>query len=152
WHEFTGFHCPTTTTSLAPITKRDYKWKPLERDCLKLNIDASTISGFRRIGIGAVIRDHRGRVAMAKKMIGPFTAFIAECHALRVGIRFCEQSNLKISAIETDALNVAAAVHSFSPLSEESSILSDVKHLLQSFSNVGVNFIPIESPIARVAF
>ncbi|PON42145.1 Ribonuclease H-like domain containing protein [Trema orientale] len=123
---------------------RNYKWKPPEAGLLKLNIDAAVVKGYTYVGVGAVVRDHWGPIvaAVATRLVGSFGVFIAECLALREGLQFCLASNLEVNVVETDALNVASAVLSYSPLSEESSILADISLLLRRFRNASVHHIP----------
>ncbi|GMN74812.1 hypothetical protein TIFTF001_052466, partial [Ficus carica] len=68
-------------------------WSPPQPGCFKLNIDASVIPGSDHIGIGAVIRDEKGSIlgAMARSVGGSFSPFVAECLALREGLRFAKE-------------------------------------------------------------
>ncbi|KAK1359329.1 hypothetical protein POM88_043803 [Heracleum sosnowskyi] len=47
---------------LKAIPKQGVKWKPPNRDCLKINVDAATSSERNGMGLGVVIRDHNGGV------------------------------------------------------------------------------------------
>ncbi|XP_035545068.1 uncharacterized protein LOC118348173 [Juglans regia] len=42
-----------------------YKWNPPSAGSLKLNVDAATFPGWDKAGVGAVLRDEKGRILMA---------------------------------------------------------------------------------------
>ncbi|GMN72596.1 hypothetical protein TIFTF001_054756 [Ficus carica] len=83
-------------------------WLPPQLGYLKLNVDASVSPRSDHIGIGAVIRDEKGRIlgAMAKSMEGTFSPFLAECIALREGLMLAKELESATLVVETDAINV----------------------------------------------
>ncbi|GMN21286.1 hypothetical protein TIFTF001_050117 [Ficus carica] len=83
-------------------------WLPPQLGYLKLNVDASVSPGSNHIGIGAVIRDEKGRIlgAMAKSMERTFSPFLAECIALREGLMLAKELESATLMVETDAINV----------------------------------------------
>ncbi|PON85937.1 hypothetical protein TorRG33x02_182970, partial [Trema orientale] len=58
----------------ASATKVDFKWKPPNEGCLKLNVDALVSPGASFVGVGVVIRDASGavRAASSKRLVGSF--------------------------------------------------------------------------------
>ncbi|GMN68764.1 hypothetical protein TIFTF001_037815 [Ficus carica] len=118
-------------------------WLPPQSGYLKLNIDASVSSGSDHIGIGAVIRDEKGRIlgAMAKSVEGTFSPFLAECIALREGLMMAKELESFTLVVETDAINVVSAVSDNTEFSLECPILEDVKQLLTQLWNPGVYHI-----------
>ena len=71
-------------------------WLPPQPGYLKLNIDALVLPGSDHIGIGAAIRDEKGLIldAVAKSVEESFSPFLAECIALREGLRFAKEIKL----------------------------------------------------------
>ncbi|PON69778.1 hypothetical protein PanWU01x14_085620 [Parasponia andersonii] len=59
------------------------------------NVDATMNSGSRHIDIGAVIRDSNGLVcgAFSSTLMGCSDTYVAECLAIREGVRFALQNN-----------------------------------------------------------
>ncbi|GMN35433.1 hypothetical protein TIFTF001_048455, partial [Ficus carica] len=87
-------------------------WLPPQSGYLKLNVDASVSPESDHIGIGAVIRDEKGRIlgAMAKSVEGTFSPFLDECIALREGLMMAKELESVTLVVETDAINVVSAV------------------------------------------
>ncbi|GMN40729.1 hypothetical protein TIFTF001_009947 [Ficus carica] len=118
-------------------------WLPPQSGYLKLNVDASVSPESDHIGIGAVIRDEKGRIlgAMAKSVEGTFSPFLAECIALREGLMMAKELESVTIVVETDAINVVSAVSDNTEFSLEGPILEDVKQLLAQLWNPGVYHI-----------
>ena len=107
-------------------------WLPPQSGYLKLNVDASVLSGSDHIGIGAIIWDEKGRIlgAVAKSVEGTFSPFLAECMALREGLMIAKELESVTLVVETDAINVVSTVSNNLEFSLEGPILEDVKQLL----------------------
>ncbi|GMN27390.1 hypothetical protein TIFTF001_001625 [Ficus carica] len=118
-------------------------WSPPQPGYFKLNIDASVIPGSDHIGIGAVIRDEEGSIlgAMARSVGGSFSPFVAECFALREGLRFAKEIKCADIEVETDAINVVSAVEDNRELSLECPILEDVKQLFAQVRSTCIHHI-----------
>ncbi|GMN52856.1 hypothetical protein TIFTF001_022008 [Ficus carica] len=118
-------------------------WSPPQSGYLKLNIDASVFPSSDHIGIGAAIRDDKGSIleAVAKSVEGSFSPYVAECLALREGLRFTKEIECANIEVETDAINVVSAVVDNRELSMEGPILEDVKQLLAQLRSTGIHHI-----------
>ena len=116
---------------------------PPQPGYLKLNIDASVFPSSNHIGIGAAIRDDKGSFlgAMAISVVGSFSPFVAECLALREGLRFAKEIECVDIVVETDAINVVSAVEDNRELSTEGPILEDVKQLFAQLRSTGIHHI-----------
>ncbi|GMN50671.1 hypothetical protein TIFTF001_019832 [Ficus carica] len=118
-------------------------WLPPQSGYLKLNVDASVSPGSDHIGVGAVIRDEKGRIigAVAKSMEETFSPFLTEFIAIREGLMIAKELESVTLMVETDAINVVFAVSDNLEFSLEGPILEDVKQLLAQLRNSGVNHI-----------
>ncbi|KAK2665033.1 hypothetical protein Ddye_003607 [Dipteronia dyeriana] len=101
------------------------------KSALKLNTDAAVRQGALAVGLGATIRDDNGRVvAIAKPIVGIFTATAGELLALREGLLLAKNYNLNVLIAEVDAFSVASVLNSMDPLLGDASfIVNDVKAL-----------------------
>ena len=115
----------------------------LNRVYLKLNTNASVLPSSDHIGIGAAIRDEEGLIlgVMAKSVEGSFSPFLAECIALREGLRFAKEIECVNLEVETDAINVVSAVVDNQELSMEGPILENVKQLFVQLWSTGIHHI-----------
>ncbi|GMN43800.1 hypothetical protein TIFTF001_012998 [Ficus carica] len=118
-------------------------WSPPQPGYLKLNIDASVFPSSNHIGIGAAIRDDKGSFlgALAISVEGSFSPFVAECLALREGLRFAKEIECVDIVVETDAINVISAIKDNRELSTEGPILEDVKQLFAQVRSIGIHHI-----------
>lgn len=78
---------------------------------MKLNTDAS-IDDHGRVGLGAVLRDHNGKVKAAMSCMGvrQTDIFHAECMTIKKGLRWLRRFNSSYIIIETDASQVVGAI------------------------------------------
>ncbi|PON86051.1 hypothetical protein TorRG33x02_181010 [Trema orientale] len=100
--------------------KRNFEWKPPEPGSLKLDIDASTVMGRAVIGVGAVVCDHnmvmwplqwrKNQQDLLELSKSNAWLFVRGCNSV------WSQNMLYLLS------------KNCSPLSEESSILADVRH------------------------
>uniref|UniRef100_A0A803NTN0 Reverse transcriptase domain-containing protein n=1 Tax=Cannabis sativa TaxID=3483 RepID=A0A803NTN0_CANSA len=138
---------PLPVDSQPPCHTRSQKEVPWSPPCVngyKLNVDAATISEDKKLGVGAVLRDHNGIViaALSKMAQGSFRSDEMEAKALFHALNWASQSQLPITHIETDALRVSAALNSNSvDLSCFSDLITDVRCLLSFFPNVLVSHV-----------
>ncbi|GMN53247.1 hypothetical protein TIFTF001_022384 [Ficus carica] len=118
-------------------------WEPPQPGYLKLNIDASVFPRSDHIGIGVAIRDEKGSIlgAVAKSVEGSFSPFVAECLALREGLRFAKEIECANLEVETDAINVVSAVVDNRELSMEGPIMEDIKLLFSQLQITGIHHI-----------
>ena len=63
-------------------------WVPPPGLMYKTNVDGAVFSDLRAVGIGAIIRDEKGRVvaALSKKIRAPLGAVEAETKAFEMGL------------------------------------------------------------------
>ncbi|GMN68653.1 hypothetical protein TIFTF001_037708 [Ficus carica] len=112
-------------------------WLSRQSGYLKLNADASVSPGSDHIGIGAVIRDNKGRIlgTMEKSVEGTFSPFLAECIALHEGLMIAKELESVTLVVETDVINVVSAVSDNTKFFLEGPIMQDVKQLLAQLRN-----------------
>ena len=106
---------------------------------LKLNVDAAANFQHNKLGIGAVIRNHRGDViaALSKRVQGCFKSEEMEAKALFHSLNWAIQQQLQVAIVETDALRVFSALTSTNrDLSCFSDLIDDVRYLLSFFPRV----------------
>ncbi|PON72563.1 Ribonuclease H-like domain containing protein [Trema orientale] len=80
--------------------------------------------------------------AFTTRFRGRFSPFIAECIAVREGLKFAMEEGVMVNIVETDCLNIISAIHSRSSLSIESSIIEDIVVILSWLDNVSCSHIP----------
>ncbi|PON60600.1 Ribonuclease H-like domain containing protein, partial [Parasponia andersonii] len=71
-------------------------WRPPGFGALKVNVNAAFSKDGNSIGVGMVIRDHLGsvRAALSTRLQGAYSVFLAECVAVREGLRFAIEHGL----------------------------------------------------------
>lgn len=87
-------------------------------------------------GIGGVARDSSETVVacFAKRLVGSFSPYVAECLAVQEGLKFAMACGLQISAIETYTIRVVNVVCSLKTLGDPKLIISDIQKLLPYLS------------------
>ncbi|POO00893.1 Ribonuclease H-like domain containing protein [Trema orientale] len=110
---------------------------------LKLNIDTAVKCSSGFIGIGVVVRDCIGMVLCASslKFAGHLSPFLAECVAVREGIKFAINHGLSPGVIETDAQNVVLALQEKTFNALEGPVVRDISRLLERLGNASCHFI-----------
>uniref|UniRef100_A0A803NU06 RNase H type-1 domain-containing protein n=1 Tax=Cannabis sativa TaxID=3483 RepID=A0A803NU06_CANSA len=117
---------PPANSSSATV-QQVAKWQPPQLNGFKMNVDAATNEEQKKLGIGALIRDHNGVV------IAAFSKAV-QAKALFHALNWALQKQLAITHIETDALRVSSVLNFASTdLSCFSDLIMDVRCLL-SFS------------------
>uniref|UniRef100_A0A803Q3I7 RNase H type-1 domain-containing protein n=1 Tax=Cannabis sativa TaxID=3483 RepID=A0A803Q3I7_CANSA len=133
---------PATLT--PPTVQQAPKWQPPPNNCFKLNVDAATNVDQKKLGIGAIIRDHNGSVvaAYSKVVQGSFRSDEMEAKALFHALNWASQNRFAVTHIETDALRVSNALSFVSQdLSCFSDLIMDVRCLLSFFPQVLVTHV-----------
>uniref|UniRef100_A0A803Q9X7 RNase H type-1 domain-containing protein n=1 Tax=Cannabis sativa TaxID=3483 RepID=A0A803Q9X7_CANSA len=135
----------TANASLPAQHNFGATWRPPDLLGMKLNVDAAVNSVNKVLGIGAIVRNHQGKViaALSKPVQGCFRSDEMEAKTLFHSINWAIQLQLiPITHIETDALRVSSALNSTSiDLSSFSDLIIDVRCLLSSFSRVIVSHV-----------
>uniref|UniRef100_A0A803Q6R6 Reverse transcriptase domain-containing protein n=1 Tax=Cannabis sativa TaxID=3483 RepID=A0A803Q6R6_CANSA len=128
-----GFHRANSleeklSSSTLDNQSRVAKWQPPQFNGFKMNVDAATNEEHKKLGIGALIRDHNGTViaAFSKVVQGNFRSDEMEAKALFHALIWALQNQLSITHIETDALRVSSAInHASTDLSCFSDLITD---------------------------
>ncbi|KAM6589363.1 hypothetical protein CsatA_011968 [Cannabis sativa] len=131
-------------TPIPPTVQQAPKWQPPPINCFKLNVDAATNVDQKKLGIGAIIRDHNGFVvaAYSKVVQGSFRSDEMEAKALFHALNWASQNRFAVTHIETDALRVSNALSFVSQdLSCFSDLIMDVRCLLSFFPQVLVTHV-----------
>uniref|UniRef100_A0A803Q9W5 RNase H type-1 domain-containing protein n=1 Tax=Cannabis sativa TaxID=3483 RepID=A0A803Q9W5_CANSA len=107
---------PTATSSSNSHNVTAVRWQPPIGMGLKINIDAVVNSAAKKLGVGAIVRDHGGHVvaALSKSVQGCFRSDEKEAKALFHSLNWVLQHQISITNIETDALRVFQALTSTS--------------------------------------
>uniref|UniRef100_A0A803P4T9 Uncharacterized protein n=1 Tax=Cannabis sativa TaxID=3483 RepID=A0A803P4T9_CANSA len=131
-------------TSSTATVQQAAKWQPPQLNGFKMNVDAATNEEHKKLGIGALIRDHNGTVlaAFSKVVQGNFRSDEMDAKALFHALNWALQNQLSITHIETDALRVSSAInHASTDLSCFSDLITDVCCLLSFFPQVLVTHV-----------
>lgn len=116
-------------------------WNPPPFNQLKLNVDAAVDVKKMKLGVGAVIRNHKGEViaSFSKLVQGCFRSGEMEAKTIFHSLIWTIQQHIPIAIVETDALRVSDALTSSSRnLSCFSDLIDDIHCLLSSFSGVTI--------------
>uniref|UniRef100_A0A803P6L1 Reverse transcriptase zinc-binding domain-containing protein n=1 Tax=Cannabis sativa TaxID=3483 RepID=A0A803P6L1_CANSA len=129
----------------ASMTEKHVQtWLPPQVHGYKLNVDAATDLEQKKMGIGAILRDHNGLVvaALSKQVQGSFRSDEMEAKALFHAVNWVMQSQLPLTHIEIDASRVSSALNVLTTdLSCFSDLLMNVRCLLSFFSQVLVSHV-----------
>jgi ribonuclease HI len=110
----------------------------------KCNVDAGFHQGMNKTSAGWCLRDHTGNfiVAGTSWKEGNCSIVEGEVHALFEALRQVENIGITHVIFETDSKSVEDAIHnSSSGLSEYSSIICNIKNVLNRNPNFVVKFI-----------
>ncbi|KAM6549071.1 hypothetical protein CsatB_020747 [Cannabis sativa] len=146
----TQAHTTPAVTSVSPTAahtskkpaSRDTPWQPPPASGLKLNVDAAVNATSKTLGVGAIVRDHKGLVvaAISKPVQGCFRSDEMEAKALFHSLNWAIQQQLQVTHIETDALRVFnALIHTSTDLSCFSDLIIDVRCLLSFFPEATIS-------------
>ena len=128
----------------AALTKQKaaaIAWNPPPFNQLKLNVDAAVDVKKMKLGVGAVVRNHRGEVlaSLSKPVQGCFRSDEMEAKAIFHSLIWTIQHHMPIAIVETDALRVSNALASSSrDISCFSDLIDDIRCLLSSFPGVTI--------------
>nr|GMD40824.1 Transposon TX1 uncharacterized [Ipomoea batatas] len=117
-------------------------WRPLEKDCLKMNVDAFVRIDANTVGFGWVVRDWLGHFVAAGVVDreGACLAREAEALAMREALSWLKNANFDNFILETDAklLLDHISTDNWTPYGL---ILQDIRHLFSQFSNAIFHFV-----------
>jgi ribonuclease HI len=133
----------------APSTSRETiksvpRWSPPPEGTVHINVDAALFSPSRRMGIGVVIRNHKGEcsVACSELIQEVTTPEIAEALALRRALALARDEGFDKLVIASDCLSVVQRVNSSEvDRSMVGVVIQDIKALASGFSSVSFNHV-----------
>ncbi|XP_060968343.1 uncharacterized protein LOC133035916 [Cannabis sativa] len=134
----------THQSTANSVQQQQIPWFPPSPNGFKLNVDVATNFEQKKLGIGAILRDHDGMVvaALSKVVQGSFRSDEMEAKSLFHALNWASQLQLSITHIETDALRVSTTLNSAtSDLSSFSNFIFDVRCLLSFFLGVLVSHV-----------
>ncbi|KAL5808887.1 hypothetical protein ACOSQ3_029578 [Xanthoceras sorbifolium] len=110
-----------------PVVKPALKWVAPSPSWFKLNSDAAIDVSRKRIGIGVVIRDWKGRVAAAFATFLPVLLPVecAEALAILEGLKFAASMGVFPIGVESDTASVVGAIRSNKPPRSELGLIVD---------------------------
>uniref|UniRef100_A0A803PAJ3 Reverse transcriptase n=1 Tax=Cannabis sativa TaxID=3483 RepID=A0A803PAJ3_CANSA len=135
---------PTAPFSSSNINDDEVHWQPPTGMGLKINVDVAVNSAAKKLGVGAIVRDHGGQViaTLSKLVQGCFRSDEMEAKALFHSLNWALQHQINITNIETDALRVFHALTSTSTdLSSFSNLILDVRCLLSFFPEAYISHV-----------
>jgi ribonuclease HI len=120
------------------------RWSPPPEGTVHINVDAARFSSSRRMGIGAVIRNHKRECSIAwSELIQEVTApDVAEALALRHAMSLAGEEGFDKLVIESDCLSLVQRVKSLEiDRSHVGVVVQDIKALVSGFSSVFFNHV-----------
>ncbi|KAH9791666.1 reverse transcriptase-like protein [Citrus sinensis] len=111
-YSYKKIQLPQLQTSIEKKSNATSNWQSPPPGCFKVNVDASVVVEQRRVGLGAVIRDARGKVIAAATKPSCFQQEVAyaEAEAARFGVAIAEKVGCWPLIIETDSQEVVDLV------------------------------------------
>lgn len=93
-------------TKVVSMVTGEQKWRPPEKDELKLNVDASVFCEADSFTIGMVLRDYRGHFIAGRnmRMVKPASVFEAETIGVLEALSWLLSSTTQRVTVETDSL------------------------------------------------
>lgn len=135
------------------------RWDPPPAGCVKLNVDAGLAVDSRRVGCGAVVRDHMGGFLASSSI--PIEALIsppvAEALAVLQGLILCSRLGFNNVIVESDCQRLCKVLTNRTPLyAEFGFVISDILLLCDKLKIVGFNYCKrtnneIAHGLARIA-
>ena len=125
--------------------KKQHQWTPPPTGSFKINMDAATNVEAKTTGLGAVIRDDKGRVVAAavKPSRLRWDVPFVEAEAVELGLQVAKEAQLASIIIETDCQEVADLVnHKKWSKTEICWVISAVQDMRGDFHKVTFQHIP----------
>ncbi|XP_038722039.1 uncharacterized protein LOC120014190 [Tripterygium wilfordii] len=107
-------------------------WQPPSLNGFKLNVDGAVFAADQSIGIGGVLRDHKGEVFMSfvEVIYGKFGPIIAEAFTVLRGMQLSGEAGFRDFVVESDSSIFITAI------SSDSHQLSVYGHLVDAVRDV----------------
>ena len=79
-----------TNHAAATCSQHSVQWRPLPKNCLKLNFDGTTFLELGKVGLGVVVRDSHGNAiaSLSEQAPLPFAPVIVEAMATTKAMTF----------------------------------------------------------------
>jgi ribonuclease HI len=126
------------STSSAP------RWIPPPEGTIYINVDASLFNTSRQMGIGVVVRDHKGDCLLAcSELLHMITTpELAEALALRRAVSIADSGGFGKLMVVSDCLSLIQRVNSSAlDRSNVGVVVQDIKHLALSFNEISFSHV-----------
>ncbi|KAL5742092.1 hypothetical protein ACOSP7_028824 [Xanthoceras sorbifolium] len=133
-----GAQANSSSPCLPATSVQIVKWQPPLAGLVKLNIDvALDIENNSMIGVGVVLRDHKGQVLgfSWQRFRGCFSPQVAEALAMLRGLHFALELGINPCIVESDASNVVELVNGHKVSLSEISLIVEIQNLLARCPN-----------------
>lgn len=120
------------------------RWSPPSPGTILINFDAAVFPGLQKVGVGIVIRDHRGAclVACSQPLLGTATPELAEAWALRSAVSLASAEGFSSVIFASDCLSLVQRINSWCvDRSVVGAVVADVKLLLEPFSSASFRHV-----------
>ncbi|KAM6564036.1 hypothetical protein CsatB_024034 [Cannabis sativa] len=135
---------PTVPAPTTTLPTEGIPWKLRNMFGLKFNVDAAVNPISKVLGVGAIVKNHKGEVivAMSKPVQGCFISDEIEAKTLFHALNWISQLALPVTLGEADALRVSNFLnHEIWDLSCFSNLIFDVHCLLSSFPSIVISHV-----------
>lgn len=129
----------------GPGIEKQTMWTPPPEGGFQLNVDAATSSKDQKAGLGAVIRDSRGKVVAAgiQQTLLKGNVSLAEAEEVHWGMQVARKVGLSSLIIESDCLEVVELANNIKGIKSEIFwTISEIKKQRSSLQDVKVKFVP----------
>jgi ribonuclease HI len=133
---------PDPSTSRETISMP--RWSPPPEGMVKIHVDAALFPSSRRMGIGVVIRSHRGDclLSCSELVQEVMTPEVAEALALRHAVSLAGDEGFDNVVIASDCLSLVQRINSSTvDRSQVGVLVQDIKARSSSFAAVSFNHV-----------
>lgn len=123
-------------------------WTLPMNDTMKINVDASIVSGNGSFGVGWIARDHSDNVleTESKLITGCVQPSMVEALGVKEVLSWIKQRDLLAVTVELDCQAVVSAIcHTVQMKSPFGMIISDCGRLLASLENIVILFVKLSA-------
>ncbi|XP_059451001.1 uncharacterized protein LOC132181785 [Corylus avellana] len=138
----------TSQASSLHDSHAPHKWRAPSHGWLKANWDATVGRKNGRLGVGIVIRDHRGEMCATKSWTqsGLLDPTAMEAMATFVAVQMCKALGLQHVQLEGDAHNVVEAVNNTEPNGScWGHLVADIPSVLHAVQHWEMKHVPREA-------
>ncbi|XP_017217191.2 uncharacterized protein LOC108194764 [Daucus carota subsp. sativus] len=141
-------HGPNEPQQHQPVGSR---WVAPAVNRIKVNMDASVVSGAHSFSLGLIIRDHQGEFITAKNLRypGEITVFEAEVRGILEAVTWLEELQLSGVDIETDSLLAVKALKMGTEYNlEVGDVLAQCRSILDARPDFAIYFVKRQANMA----